>query len=282
VSELGSGSISACVVVRNEEAVIERCLNSLDGVVDEIVLVHSGPCEDRTLEIARRHGCRIFEAEDGGHGEHNTPFAYQRARGEWLLNLDADEFLSPELRARLREMTREPEIDGYAFMWPIWSGQRYLTAAGPYKRVLFRRARTRMVGLIHSPERIDGRVCEVPLLLEHRHPEHPYAMRTIATKWRQQARIQAREYTRDLSDVPRFNYPGELRWSRRRRIANLLSPLLVLPAALHTFVYVLRTERNHLRPLENLRAAMISAVYRAMVTAYVARFVYLRRSAPTK
>lgn len=49
---LGEHSISACLVVRNEEAVIERCLESLAGVVDEIVLVHDGECEDRTLEIA--------------------------------------------------------------------------------------------------------------------------------------------------------------------------------------------------------------------------------------
>jgi glycosyltransferase involved in cell wall biosynthesis len=276
MSELGAGSISACVVVRNEEAVIEHCLKSVAGVVDEIVLVHSGRCEDRTLEIAERYGCRIFEAPDWGYGEPNRPFAYERARGEWLLHLDADEFLSPELRGRLRELTRDPEVNGYAFVWPLWDGRRYRSVAGPYKPILFRRARTRMVGLIHAMEQVDGPVREVPLLLEHR-PAGPFALRTLATKWRYYARIQAREYTSDLRDVPCFNCPGEPRWSRRRRIANRLSPIWVLPAALHSFLFVLRTERRHLRPLENLRYAAITALSRAMVTAYVARFVYLRR-----
>jgi glycosyltransferase involved in cell wall biosynthesis len=277
MSELGPGSISACIVARNEEAVIERCLRSLEGVVDEIVLVHSGSCGDRTLEIAARYGCRILEAPDGGYGERNRPLAYERARGEWLLGLDADEFLSPELAARLRELARDPEVGGYAFVWPLWDGRRYRSATGPYKTVLFRRDRTRMIGLIHAQPRVEGPVREVPLVLEHRPSEDPFTLRTLATKWRRYARVQARQYTSDLDGIPRFNYPGELRWSRRRRIANRLSPLWVLPAALHTFVFILRTERRHLNPLENLRYAALSAVSRALVTAYVARFVYLDR-----
>ena len=64
MSELGPGSISACIVARNEEALIDRCLDSLDGVVDEVVLVHSGPCEDRTIEIA--HTCGATPIARGG------------------------------------------------------------------------------------------------------------------------------------------------------------------------------------------------------------------------
>jgi hypothetical protein len=133
-----------------------------------------------------------------------------------------------------------------------------------------------MVGLIHAPERIEGRVRELPLLLEHRPSRDAFALRTLTTKWRRWARIQAREYTSELSGVPRFNYPGELRWSRRRRIANRLSPLLILPAGLHTFVYVMRHERDHLRLRERLHYATLHALYRSMVTAHVARLVYLR------
>jgi glycosyltransferase involved in cell wall biosynthesis len=277
VSELGPDSISACIVARNEEAIIERCLDSLEGAVDETILVHSGPCEDRTLEIAEARGCRIFTAPDGGHGERNTPVAYERARGEWLLNIDADEYLSPELRLRLPELARDPGVDGYAFLWRTWNGRRYITEGGPYKLVLFRRQKTRMVGLIHAPERVNGRVVEVPLQLEHRPPADPFALRTLFGKWRRTALIQAREYTSELNGVPRFNYPADLRWSRRRRIANRLSPLLIIPAGLHTFLYVLRAERHHLRPLENLHYAALMGLYRSLVTAYVAKLVYLAR-----
>jgi glycosyltransferase involved in cell wall biosynthesis len=276
MSELGPGSISACIVARNEEAMIERCLDSLEGAVDETVLVHSGPCEDRTLEIAEERGCRVLVAEDGGHGEHNTPVAYEAARGEWLLNVDADEFLSAELRERLPDLAKNAEVDGYAFLWRAWNGRRYITNGGPYKLVMFRRGRTRMIGLIHAPERVEGKVVELPLQLEHRPPD-AFALRTLFGKWRHTAMVQAREYTSELNGVPRFNYPADLRWSRRRRIANRLSPLLVLPAGLHTFFYVLRAERHHLRPLENLRYASLMGLYRSLVTAYVAKLVYLAR-----
>jgi glycosyltransferase involved in cell wall biosynthesis len=276
VNDLGPGSISACIVARNEEAVIGRCLESVAGVVDETILVHSGPCDDRTLEIAERFGCRVFVAPDWGYGEPNRPLAYERARGEWLLHLDADEFLSPQLRDGLRQLTLDPDVAGYAFIWPLWDGRRYRSSDGPYKPILFRRSRTRMVGLIHAMERVDGTVLRVPLVLEHR-PAGPFALRSLTGKWRYYARIQARQYTGDLAGVPCFNCPGAPRWTRRRRIANALSPILVVPAGLHSFVHVLRTERDHLRPLENLRYAAITALSRAMVTAYVARFVYLRR-----
>ena len=46
-----AGSVSACLVVRNEGKMIDRCLRSLAAVADEIVLVHDGECEDDTLEI---------------------------------------------------------------------------------------------------------------------------------------------------------------------------------------------------------------------------------------
>lgn len=52
--------ISACLVVRNEEKVIERCLNSLKGAVDEILIVHDGECGDNTLKIAKKFNADIF------------------------------------------------------------------------------------------------------------------------------------------------------------------------------------------------------------------------------
>jgi hypothetical protein len=133
-----------------------------------------------------------------------------------------------------------------------------------------------MLGVIHGMEEVEGPVRRVPLVLEHR-PAGPFALRSLFGKWRVYARIQARQYTRDLADVPCFNCPGEPRWTRRRRIANRLSPVWVAPAGLHSFLYVFWQERNHLRLLENLRYAAITALSRAMVTAYVARFVYLER-----
>src|SRR5438105_9189521 len=78
------GSISACIVVRNEGQLIRRCLESLAGAVAELIVVHDGPCDDDTVAIAEQFGCRVFVRPRYGHCERHLPFAYQQARGEWL------------------------------------------------------------------------------------------------------------------------------------------------------------------------------------------------------
>jgi glycosyltransferase involved in cell wall biosynthesis len=273
-----AASISACLVVRNEQATIERCLESLEGVVDEVVIVHDGPCTDRTLDIAKRFGCRIVEAAYYGHCEHHTPRAYCEARGEWILNLDADEFLSPCLRNELPRLVRTPGIDGYELLWTHWNGDRYVTKNGPYKLALFRRCATRMLGIIHAPEDVDGTVRRVPFHLEHRPPAGQRRLRAMLGKWRRRARLQAREYVTSLEHVPRFNYPGSVRWTRRRLLTNQWSPLLIVPAALHTFYVVLTDLWRELGPREALRFASTEAAYRAMVTACVAWYRYVPRA----
>jgi glycosyltransferase involved in cell wall biosynthesis len=268
------GTISACLVVHHEESTMARCLDSLRGVVDEIIVVHDGPCRDRTLAIAAERGCRVIEAPHFGHCERHTPLAYTEASGEWLLNLDADEFLSAPLAEALPALVRAPGVDGYEFLWKHWNGRRYVTERGPFKLVLFRRRATRLAGLIHVPEDIDGVVLRVPLHLEHRPPVGHRRLRVMVAKWRRRAPLHAREYVTPLDGVPRFNYPGSLRWTARRERTNRFAPLLVIPAALHTFGYVLAGLWRELGPREALRFAAAEAVYRAMVTAWVAWYRY--------
>jgi len=105
--------ISACVVARNEERLIGRCLASFADLVDEIVFVHDGECEDRTLEIAKEYGCRIFERPLRGHADASKVFAFAQTRHEWILGVDADEFLSEGLArtpARAREQSRRQRL----------------------------------------------------------------------------------------------------------------------------------------------------------------------------
>jgi glycosyltransferase involved in cell wall biosynthesis len=269
-----AGVLSACLVVRNEEATLQRCLESLRGVVDECVVVHDGPCADRTLDMAREFGCRVVEAPFHGHSERHAPLAYATAAGDWILAIDADEFLSPELAGALRTLVADPDVDGYELLWPHWDGERYLTSEGPYKLALLRRRATRAIGVIHVPEEIDGRVRRVALRLEHRPPAGHRTLRATLDRLARRGRLQAREYLTGLEAVPRFNYPGALRWSARREWTNRWSPVLVIPAALHTFWVVWTNLGRELGVRESVRFATHEAVYRGMVTALVAWFRY--------
>jgi glycosyltransferase involved in cell wall biosynthesis len=272
---LPSGSVSACLVVRNEEAMIERCLQSLSAVVDEIVLVHDGACEDSTLEIAARFRCRIFERPLMGHAEATTVFAFGQARGEWILSLDADEYLSEPLRMRLRELVADENVNGYELLWRMWDGQRYITENGPYKLALFRRSRVHVLGMHHSPEHVDPPVRRIELQLEHRPAYNNFALRTVLTKWRRSARIQARELLTDFADIPKFNWDGPSEWPPRRRLLNRLSPLVFLPSMPAVLVLNLARERGVYKWRENLRMSLGQAMYAGMLQFYVAKYRYL-------
>lgn len=92
--------ISACIISFNEENRIERCLRSLEGVVDEIVVVDSNST-DRTLPIARRYADRVETQEFLGYVGQKA-FAFELAENDWILNVDCDEVLSEELRRSIR------------------------------------------------------------------------------------------------------------------------------------------------------------------------------------
>jgi glycosyltransferase involved in cell wall biosynthesis len=269
------GSVSACLVVRNEEAVIERCLRSLDGVIDEIVLVHDGECEDRTVEIAEAHGCRIFTRPLVGHAEASTVFAFEQARGEWILSLDADEYLSEPLAQGLRELVADERTNGYELLWRMWDGERYITEQGPFKLALFRRANVHLLGMIHGVELVDPPIRRVQLQLEHRPRYNNFALRTVLTKWRRWARINAREFTRPLGELPRFNWQGPTEWPSRRRLLNRLSPLLFLPYVPVVLLVNLWRERSVYGIVENLRMSLYQGLYAGMVQFYVAKEIYL-------
>jgi glycosyltransferase involved in cell wall biosynthesis len=268
-------SISACLVLRNEEAVVERCLASLDGVVDEIVLVHDGECEDATLEIAERHGCRIFVRPLVGHAEASTVFAYAQATGEWILSLDADEYLSSALRAGLRELVADERANGYELLWRMWDGKRYITEHGPYKLALFRRRNVHLLGMIHGVEHVDPPIRRLELQLEHRPQYNNLALRTVLTKWRRWARINAREFLMPYASIPRFNWEGPSQWPRRRRVLNRLAPLLFVPFVPVVFAINVMRERGVYTWRENLRMSLGQGIYAGMVQFYVAKYSYL-------
>jgi glycosyltransferase involved in cell wall biosynthesis len=104
-------SISAVIITYNEERNIERCLNSLQGVVDEIVVVDSFS-KDRTEEICKQFNVRFIQNPFDGHIQQKN-FAIDQASNEWILSLDADEALTGELQESILQIKKEPQFLGY-------------------------------------------------------------------------------------------------------------------------------------------------------------------------
>ena len=108
--------LSVCLIVKNEEEFLNRCLSSVRGLANQIIVVDTGST-DRTIEIAREHGAQVhpFTWCDDFAAARNAALAH--ATGDWVLCLDADEELLPDQEEVLRA---EMEAGGVmAFRLPI-------------------------------------------------------------------------------------------------------------------------------------------------------------------
>jgi len=160
----GAGaSISLCMIVRDEEQRLARCLASVAGVADELVVCDTGS-SDRTRDVARAAGARLVEEpwNDDFAAARNRSLA--EARGDWILVLDADEVLVPEgARERLQAFAAA------AARLPLHGGQLELenrTADGR-SRILLTRFFPRLPGLryvrriheqlVHADRPVPGR-----------------------------------------------------------------------------------------------------------------------------
>ena len=111
-------SISLCMIVKNEEATLQRCLESVAGIPDEIVIVDTGS-DDATKDIAGEFTSRIvdFEWVDDFSAARN--FAFAQATMDWIMWLDADDVLLPDDRAktlRLKE-TLSAAVDAVSTLY---------------------------------------------------------------------------------------------------------------------------------------------------------------------
>ena len=99
--------ISACYIVRNEAAKLERSLASLEGAVDEIIVVDTGSSDD-TVKIAEAHGAQVFHFpwQDDFSAARNVSLS--KATGDWILVVDADEYFSEGMAKNIR-----PAVERY-------------------------------------------------------------------------------------------------------------------------------------------------------------------------
>lgn len=167
-----TGLLSAVLIVRDEERVLEACLASLFGVVDEIVVMDTGSV-DASMEIARAYGARLYRTTWNDDFAEARNKALDLARGEWILYIDADERLASSGRKGVEQLLVDaPEIAFRILLRPIRDVTPYLEY-----RLWRNDPRIRFEGTIH--ERVVPSIHEVAdleqrpvsdcqqLLLEH-------------------------------------------------------------------------------------------------------------------
>jgi len=203
-----NNKISACLVVYNEEKLIERCLKSICDFVDEIIIVHDGECADQTLEIAKKYTDKIFIKEHIGIAEPHRSFTYEQAKNEWILQIDADEYLdsTKEVSAMINEMVKDPNFDGYWFKWEIWHKNEAYLIDGIKKLCLARKKQMYYFGLPQEGINIiSKKTKDVGIILRHRPLYDNLLFKNSYNKLKKWIPIHARYFFPELVIYETFN-----------------------------------------------------------------------------
>ncbi|MEW5725421.1 MAG: glycosyltransferase family 2 protein [Thermodesulfobacteriota bacterium] len=186
--------VSAVIITFNEERNIEACLAGL-GFCDQVVVLDSGST-DRTVALARRLGAEVHHRPwDGYAAQRNA--AHALAAGDWLLVVDADERVSPELAAEIRDILSGPprEAVGYLVRRRFYFGGKWIRHGGFHPEWVlrfFRRGRGRCPErAVHETIVVDGPIGRLAGHLDH------YSYRGVGDyleRLRRYADLSAREY----------------------------------------------------------------------------------------
>jgi glycosyltransferase involved in cell wall biosynthesis len=142
--------ISVLIPTLNEESNIADCIASV-AWVDEIVVVDSGSC-DKTCEIARQNGARVIDFKWNGQHPKKKNWALENVswKNDWVLILDADERIMPELAEEIKREVKNPGADGYFLnrrfifldkwirhcgYYPSWNLRLFRHASGRYEKL---------------------------------------------------------------------------------------------------------------------------------------------------
>lgn len=175
-------TFSLCMIVKDEEQVLCRCLDSLVSCMDEIIIVDTGST-DRTKEIAGRYTELVYDFAWTGSFADARNFAASKATKEYIYTADADEYLEPEDQRRLQELKSvllpEIEIVQMLYCTPAECNSLY-NFEKEYRPKLYRRQREFVwIDPIHETLRLDPVVFDSGIEIQHR-PTSIHAQRDLS------------------------------------------------------------------------------------------------------
>jgi len=147
-------NISAFLIVNNEENLIEYCLKSIKDIVNEIIVVHDGPCYDSTLDIAKKYNAKIFVEKKPVNNPEYLKVKYLNIhknkksifKNNYILSIDADEIIPLELKKEILEL----DLDNYDcyYIKRLNPGQSW--CEGKYYLRLFNIYKVKLLGFLHE------------------------------------------------------------------------------------------------------------------------------------
>lgn len=199
-------SISLCMIVKNEEDALERCLSTVADLVDEIIIVDTGST-DRTKEIASNYGCTLYDFEWIDDFSAARNYAFSKATCPYILWLDADDILLEKDRQLFRELkfTLNYSIDSVTMNYNLSVDSNGNVAYSIRRNRLVKRDRGfRWIGPVHEYLEVSGNIINTDISITH-NKQKAYTDRNLQIYRRRDAKGE--EFSpRDL-----YYYANELR-----------------------------------------------------------------------
>ncbi len=149
--QMSKPRLSLSMIIKNEEKFLEGCLESVKGIVDEIVVVDTGS-SDASKDIASRFGAKIFDFQWIGDFSAARNFALQQCDGDWILYLDADERLKQGQGQQLQKLLNDKSVGAYNVLIenPHSLHQGNFNQENSYPRFFRRSPNVKFEGKVHE------------------------------------------------------------------------------------------------------------------------------------
>lgn len=200
--------ISLCMIVKNEEKVLARCLSSAKSFVDEIVIVDTGST-DKTVQIATDFGCRVFDFEWCDNFAKARNFAFSKAKFEYIMWLDADDVVPKATANFLKKSKNNFVADCYMLKYNVAFCDDKPTFCFFRERIVKNCKQAVWQGCVHECIAPFGKIEYLDHAIEHRKVDFGSRNRNlhIYQKTKKLRQLNAREqyyYARELFDHKRY------------------------------------------------------------------------------
>ncbi|GEM_PF-112506 len=214
-----STPVSVVIIAKNEEKRLPDCLASVAWARDVVVI--DDQSHDQTAQMARERGARVFHRAMDIEGRQRN-FGYEQASEPWVLSLDADERVSPELAQEIHQVTTAfeiaPDLVGYAIPIRTYIGSRWIRGAGYYparKARLFRKGKFRYEEAgVHPRALYEGKMLELKGDILHFSCSN---LSEFVRKFNRETTLEAEKW---LKDGRKVKFPTILRKTVDRFLKN--------------------------------------------------------------
>ncbi len=165
-------TISLCMITKDEEASLGNCLNLVKNVADEVIIVDTGS-KDKTKEIARKHGAKVYKFGWCNDFSKARNFSIRKAAKDWILVLDPDEKISKNDLLKIKEIisSNKKDILGYRLIQETYCNDKVISIRG-ICRVFKNDDRIKFTYPIHETVResikeLNGRIGKTGIILKH-------------------------------------------------------------------------------------------------------------------